>query len=143
MLSAEEDIDGNEPVQQVQPQSKKSEPIKEVVSEKKKSMPERPYSPEALKEALKATAENPKISPASDKGRSIVAAVLSQFTDEDDLERHAIQKFLFDTESIKDANPRMVAAVLRWLNPEYDSETKEYKVSEYVIDELENIIEIL
>ena len=149
MLSAEEDIDGNEPVQQVQPAVRKVE-AKKSVSEKKsdekvvddKKQPSRPYSPEELKIALNRAAENPKLIPGSEKERSIVAAVLSQFAGDDD-ERHAIQKYLFDSDSIKNVSSKMIAAAILWLDPQYDAENKEYTVPEVVIDEIENLIDIL
>jgi len=149
MLSAEEDIDGNEPVQQVQPAVRKVE-AKKSVSEKKsdekvvddKKQPSRPYSPEELKIALNRAAENPKLIPGSEKERSIVAAVLSQFAGDDD-ERHAIQKYLFDSDSIKNVSPKLIAAAMRWLDPQYDAENKEYSVPEVVIDEIEALINIL
>ena len=149
MLSAEEDLDGNEPVQQVQPAVRKVE-AKKSVSEKKsdekvvddKKQPSRPYSPEELKIALNRAAENPKLIPGSEKERSIVAAVLSQFAGDDDL-RHAIQKFLFDSDSIKNVSSKMIAAAILWLDPQYDAENKEYAVPEVVIDEIESLINIL
>ena len=149
MLSAEEDIDGNEPVQQVQPVVRKVE-AKKSVSEKKadekvvddKKQPSRPYSPEELKIALNRAAENPKLIPGTEKERSIVAAVLSQFAGDDDL-RHAIQKFLFDSDSIKNVSSKMIAAAILWLDPQYDAENKEYIVPEVVIDEIESLINIL
>ena len=149
MLSAEEDIDGNEPVQQVQPAVRKVE-AKKSVSEKKsdekvvddKKQPSRPYSPEELKIALNRAAENPKLIPGSEKERSIVAAVLSQFAG-DDYERHAIQKYLFDSDSIKNVSSKMIAAAILWLDPQYDAENKEYSVPEVVIDEIEALINIL
>jgi hypothetical protein len=149
MLSAEEDIDGNEPVQQVQPVVRKVE-AKKSVSEKKadekvvddKKQPSRPYSPEELKIALTRAAENPKLIPGTEKERSIVAAVLSQFAGDDDL-RHAIQKFLFDSDSIKNVSSKMIAAAILWLDPQYDAENKEYIVPEVVIDEIESLINIL
>ena len=149
MLSAEEDIDGNEPVQQVQPAVRKVE-AKKSVSEKKsdekvvddKKQPSRPYSPEELKIALNRAAENPKLIPGSEKERSIVAAVLSQFAGDDD-ERHAIQKYLFDSDSIKNVSSKMIAAAILWLDPQYDADNKEYAVSETVIDEIENLIDTL
>ena len=149
MLSAEEDIDGNEPVQQVQPAVRKVE-AKKSVSEKKsdekvvddKKQPSRPYSPAELKMALKSASENPKLTPATEKERSIVAAVLSQFAGDDAL-RHEIQKYLFDSESIKTVSPKLIAAAMRWLDPQYDPDEKEYAVSEIVIDEIENLIDIL
>ena len=149
MLSAEEDIDGNEPVQQVQPAVRKVE-AKKSVSEKKsdekvvddKKQPSRPYSPEELKIALNRAAENPKLIPGSEKERSIVAAVLSQFAGDDD-ERHAIQKYLFDSDSIKNVSSKMIAAAILWLDPQYDAENKEYTVPEVVIDEIEALINIL
>lgn len=149
MLSAEEDIDGNEPVQQVQPAVRKVE-AKKSVSEKKsdekvvddKKQPSRPYSPEELKIALNRAAENPKLIPGSEKERSIVAAVLSQFAGDDD-ERHAIQKYLFDSDSIKNVSSKMIAAAILWLAPQYDAENKEYSVPEVVIDEIEALINIL
>ena len=149
MLSAEEDIDGNEPVQQVQPAVRKVE-AKKSVSEKKadekvvddKKQPSRPYSPEELKIALKRAAENPKLIPGTEKERSIVAAVLSQFAGDDDL-RHAIQKYLFDSDSIKNVSSKMIAAAILWLDPQYDAENKEYTVPEVVIDEIESLINIL
>ena len=149
MLSAEEDIDGNEPVQQVQPAVRKVE-AKKSVSEKKsdekvvddKKQPSRPYSPEELKIALNRAAENPKLIPGSEKERSIVAAVLSQFAGDDD-ERHAIQKYLFDSDSIKNVSSKMIAAAILWLDPQYDAENKEYTVPEVVIDEIDSLINIL
>jgi len=149
MLSAEEDLDGNEPVQQVQPAVRKVE-AKKSVSEKKsdekvvddKKQPSRPYSPEELKIALNRAAENPKLIPGSEKERSIVAAVLSQFAGDDD-ERHAIQKYLFDSDSIKNVSSKMIAAAILWLDPQYDADNKEYAVSETVIDEIENLIDTL
>jgi hypothetical protein len=149
MLSAEEDLDGNEPVQQVQPAVRKVE-AKKSVSEKKsdekvvddKKQPSRPYSPEELKIALNRAAENPKLIPGSEKERSIVAAVLSQFAGDDD-ERHAIQKYLFDSDSIKNVSSKMIAAAILWLDPQYDAENKEYSVPEVVIDEIEALINIL
>ena len=149
MLSAEEDIDGNEPVQQVQPAVRKVE-AKKSVSEKKadekvvddKKQPSRPYSPEELKIALNRAAENPKLIPGTEKERSIVAAVLSQFAGDDDL-RHAIQKYLFDSDSIKNVSSKMIAAAILWLDPQYDAENKEYTVPEVVIDEIESLINIL
>ena len=149
MLSAEEDIDGNEPVQQVQPAVRKVE-AKKSVSEKKsdekvvddKKQPSRPYSPEELKIALNRAAENPKLIPGTEKERSIVAAVLSQFAGDDD-ERHAIQKYLFDSDSIKNVSSKMIAAAILWLDPQYDADNKEYAVSETVIDEIENLIDTL
>jgi len=149
MLSAEEDLDGNEPVQQVQPAVRKVE-AKKSVSEKKsdekvvddKKQPSRPYSPEELKIALNRAAENPKLIPGSEKERSIVAAVLSQFAGDDDL-RHAIQKYLFDSDSIKNVSSKMIAAAILWLDPQYDAENKEYIVPEVVIDEIESLINIL
>ncbi len=149
MLSAEEDIDGNEPVQQVQPAVRKVE-AKKSVSEKKsdekvvddKKQPSRPYSPEELKIALNRAAENPKLIPGTEKERSIVAAVLSQFAGDDD-ERHAIQKYLFDSDSIKNVSSKMIAAAILWLDPQYDAENKEYSVPEVVIDEIEALINIL
>ena len=149
MLSAEEDIDGNEPVQQVQPAVRKVE-AKKSVSEKKsdekvvddKKQPSRPYSPEELKIALNRAAENPKLIPGTEKERSIVAAVLSQFAGDDD-ERHAIQKYLFDSDSIKNVSSKMIAAAILWLDPQYDAENKEYTVPEVVIDEIESLINIL
>jgi len=149
MLSAEEDLDGNEPVQQVQPVVRKVE-AKKSVSEKKadekvgddKKQPSRPYSPEELKIALNRAAENPKLIPGTEKERSIVAAVLSQFAGDDDL-RHAIQKYLFDSDSIKNVSSKMIAAAILWLDPQYDAENKEYTVPEVVIDEIEALINIL
>ena len=153
MLSAEEDLDGNEPVQQVQPISKKGEADKKVVTKKpeekkaeeamdSKKQPSRPYSPAELKRALQDTANNPKITPASEKDRTIVAAVFSQFAGDDAL-RHEIQKYLFDSESIKTVSPKLIAAAMRWLDPEYDPDEKEYIVPEVVIDEIESLINIL
>ena len=149
MLSAEEDLDGNEPVQQVQPEGKRIESEKKVSDKKNeeklpddKKQPSRPYSPEELKIALNRAAENPKLIPGSEKERSIVAAVLSQFAGDDDL-RHAIQKYLFDSDSIKNVSSKMIAAAILWLDPQYDAENKEYTVPEVVIDEIEALINIL
>ena len=149
MLSAEEDLDGNEPVQPVQSEGKRSEAEKKVSDKKSdekvvddKKQPSRPYSPEELKIALNRAAENPKLIPGSEKERSIVAAVLSQFAGDDD-ERHAIQKYLFDSDSIKNVSSKMIAAAILWLDPQYDADNKEYAVSETVIDEIENLIDTL
>jgi len=71
-----------------------------------------------------------------------VAAVLSQFAGDDAL-RHEIQKYLFDSESIKTVSPKLIAAAMRWLDPQYDADNKEYAVSETVIDEIENLIDTL
>jgi len=71
-----------------------------------------------------------------------VAAVLSQFAADDD-ERHKIQKYLFDSESIKTVSPKLIAAAMRWLDPQYDADEKAYAVSETVIDEIENLIDTL
>jgi len=121
---------------------------KEVVEEKNeteedtkaKDKPKRPYAPEDLKKALVTTST--RVDPATDKDRQVLAAVLSQFTENDD-QRHKIQKFLFGAESLKDVEPRMVTAALRWLDPQYDADNKEYAVSETVIDEIENLIDTL
>ena len=149
MLSAEEDLDGNEPVQPVQSEGKRSEAEKKVSDKKSeeklpddKKQPTRPYSPAELKIALNRAAENPKLIPGSEKERSIVAAVLSQFAGDDD-ERHAIQKYLFDSDSIKNVSSKMIAAAILWLDPQYDAENKEYSVPEVVIDEIEALINIL
>ena len=71
-----------------------------------------------------------------------MAAVLSQFAGDDDL-RHAIQKYLFDSDSIKNVSSKMIAAAILWLDPQYDAENKEYSVPEVVIDEIEALINIL
>ena len=149
MLSAEEDLDGNEPVQQVQSEGKRGEAEKKVSDKKNeeklpddKKQPSRPYSPEELKIALNRAAENPTLIPGSEKERSIVAAVLSQFAGDDD-ERHAIQKYLFDSDSIKNVSSKMIAAAILWLDPQYDADEKAYAVSETVIDEIENLIDTL
>ena len=149
MLSAEEDLDGNEPVQPIQAEGKRGEAEKKVSDKKNeeklpddKKQPSRPYSPAELKMALKSASENPKLTPATEKERSIVAAVLSQFAADDD-ERHKIQKYLFDSDSIKNVSPKLIAAAMRWLDPQYDAENKEYTVPEVVIDEIESLINIL
>ena len=154
MLSAEEDLDGNEPVQPIQPEGKRIESEKKV-SDKKvdgdkteeevegdKKSSARPYSPAELKQALQDTARSSKITPASEMERNIVAAVLGQFT-KDDEQRHAIQKYLFSTESIKSVSPKMIAAAIRWLDPQYSKEDKAYAVPELVKKEIESLISSL
>ena len=148
MLSAEEDLDGND-VTQLPSQPARRESTEKRAPEKKaedhladdRKLPTRPYSPAALKMALKSAAESPKLTLATEKERSIVAAVLSQFAP-DDNKRHEIQKFLFGVESIKDASLKMIAAAIRWLDPHYDSENKEYVVSESVFAEIEALLEM-
>jgi len=99
---------------------------------KSKPTVKRPYAPEDLKKALVTTST--RVDPATDKDRQVLAAVLSQFTENDD-QRHKIQKFIFGAESLKDVEPRMITAALRWLNPYY--EEGEYLVAEHVAKELE------
>jgi len=148
-LSAEEDIDGNSTEQQKTTESangtavdkkafktKAADNISEnVITEnvtKSKPTVKRPYAPEDLKKALVTTST--RVDPATDKDRQVLAAVLSQFTENDD-QRHKIQKFIFGAESLKDVEPRMITAALRWLNPYY--EEGEYLVAEHVAKELE------
>jgi len=150
-LSAEEDIDGNSTEQQKTTESaygtavdkkifktKATDNISEnVITEnvtKSKPVAKRPYAPEDLKKALVTTST--RVDPAAEKDRQVLAAVLSQFTENDD-QRHKIQKFLFGAESLKDVEPKMITAALRWLNPYY--EEGEYLVAENVVKELEAV----
>lgn len=143
-LSAEEDIDGNSTEQQkatestygkaADKQTIKSDDVTTENVTKSKPAAKRPYAPEDLKKALVTTST--RVDPATDKDRQVLAAVLSQFTENDD-QRHKIQKFLFGAESLKDVEPRMVTAALRWLNPYY--EEGEYLVAEHVAKELEAV----
>jgi recombination protein RecT len=116
---------------------------KNVITEnvtKSKPVAKRPYAPEDLKKALVTTST--RVDPATDKDRQVLAAVLSQFTENDD-QRHKIQKYLFDSDSIKNVSSKMIAAAILWLDPQYDAENKEYTVPEVVIDEIESLINIL
>jgi len=94
----------------------------------------RPYAPNELKKAL--VLASLKLEPAPEKDRQKLAAILSQFTENED-ERHKLQKFLFGAESLKDVEPNMIAAGLRWINPKY--ENGEYLVSQSVREELEAV----
>jgi hypothetical protein len=137
-LGAEVDQDGNVLIIQNE-QAPEIEP-KEITETtqadeiKSKTQNKRPYGPEDLKKALVLTST--KVDPASENDRQQLGAILSQFTENDD-ERHKLQKFLFGAESLKDVEPRMITAALRWINPKY--ENGEYLIPKFVREELEAV----
>jgi hypothetical protein len=80
----------------------------------------RPFEPETLKRKLETTAASHGKKTATDKQRSLVAMLLGQiFPDVE--ERHELQFFLFNHESLNDVEDSMILAVLDWLEPQQDS----------------------
>lgn len=139
-ISAEEDTDGEE-----QPTTSKPDQEKQATSEtahvtQKKVSNKRPYSPEELVKALAKSAE--KSQPCTDKDRQTIAAVLSSATDGTE-HRHELQKYLFGVESVKEADPKLVTAAMRWLTPAYNSNTNGYVISEVALEELKQVSELV
>ncbi len=84
---------------------------------------ERPYPPEKLKQALYASAARKGAQDFDEKYRQQVAATLEYiFLSKD--KRHDFIKWLTDgkTESMKDVDQALVAAMYRWLRPVYSPE---------------------
>jgi len=138
-LYTEEDTDGNAVV----PPDEESTPIVQVLqkSANKVKKNERPYTPEKLLANLKFMAE--RTEGATSLGVKTLVGALSQLCENDENERHKLQKFLFGEESIKDVDPKMVSAAIAWLKPRWDPEMKRYKLSEYAEQEIDLILEQL
>lgn len=137
-LYAEEDNDGNQRGHNPTPtstQQPSKAPAKKTTSTK---APKRPYSPKDLKKVLVAYA--PKLASATPNQKKQVVAVLSQYTENDDA-RHLVQNLLFGFDSIDDVNGKLINAAHRWLNAQWDGETKQYLLPEPQASELLAIIE--
>jgi len=95
----------------------------------------RPYDPVALMKKLVITQE--KVPPASEKQVKLVARMLTEHT-ESEQDSDQLKEFLFGVPSTKDAEPRMVNAVLKWLNIGED-----WQVGKYVQSEINGVLEYL
>jgi len=80
----------------------------------------RPYDPATLRQALAAKAKSIGAYNPSDKQRNLLAALLSEFY-QDDEKRHTAQYFLFGKESTKDIDGALIKAALDWLKPQKDA----------------------
>lgn len=105
---ADEDTDGasngNKPIQPAQQPQEEREPLE----------------PKALAEAMFKKSARYVGKQASDKQRGLVAGMLSAIF-ESDLDRHAVQEFLFGTSSLTDTTDEQILVALDWLKPEKDS----------------------
>jgi len=110
--------------------------------EKKNLIPEgRPYPPTKLKEKLAETADKLKRG-VSAKQIGLIAMLLREHVEGDEVVRHALQKYLVGFESLKDADAKMALAVLRWLDPSQDSGGK-YVLPAVVKAELKMVLAIV
>lgn len=118
-MSAEEDIDGNSPDQQVEQQVERRVEQGKVTktqakAEKSKSkFGKRPYDPDTLVEVLKERAKT--CPPASEAQVKLLVRKMQELIDDDDY-RHVTNKYLFGAEHISEADPKIVVAAIRWLN---------------------------
>jgi len=133
-MYADEDGDG-EPsrsgtaTKQAPKQAPKGEPMSEPIEVG------RPYDPVALMKKLVITQE--KVPPASEKQVKLVARMLTEHT-ESEQDSDQLKEWLFGVPSTKDAEPKMVNAVLKWLNIGED-----WQVGKYVQSEINNVLEYL
>ena len=118
--------------QQASPKSS-SEPKQEPLSTPIESG--RPYDPVALMKKLVITQE--KVPPASEKQVKLVARMLTEHT-ESEQDSDQLKEWLFGVPSTKDAEPKMVNAVLKWLNIGED-----WQVGKYVQSEINGVLEYL
>jgi hypothetical protein len=97
---------------------------KPVVEVAKTNGTPRPYPPEILKAKLLARAQSYDGKPATVKQRNLVAMILSEiFAGPDsELQRHALQNYLFGVSSLKDLSSSLILVILNdWLKPAIDS----------------------
>lgn len=84
----------------------------------------RPYPPEILRAKLLARAQSYDGKPATVKQRNLVAMILGEiFAGPDsELQRHALQTYLFGVSSLKDLSSSLILVILNdWLKPAIDS----------------------
>ena len=100
----------------------------------------RPLAPDKLKESLLAAAE--KSEPASAKEIATVAACLEYvFLSKD--KRYMFLKYLFGKERLKDLDPKISAALHRWLKPVYNPNAGVYEPGdEYAAAEANAALEV-
>jgi len=133
-----EDGDG-EPSRSGTATTSKPVPPKQA-SPKSSSEPEpkeegRPYDPVALMKKLVITQE--KVPPATEKQVKLVARMLTEHT-ESEQDSDQLKEWLFGVPSTKEADQRMVNAVLKWLNIGED-----WQVGKFVQSEINNVLEYL
>jgi hypothetical protein len=98
----------------------------------------RPYTPEQLMEKLDITKQ--KVTPVSKSQVGLVAGMLKRYCEGDDDLRHRLQAELTGGfASLSDADPKMVHAIVRWLDPQKDS-GGEYFLPDVVNKELDAIV---
>lgn len=114
-----------------------SQPVTKSAPEKKAAA-DRPYSPEKLIAKLDVT--KAAVTPASKSQMGLVAGMLKRYCEGDEDLRHKLQVELTGGfASLSDADPKMVHAILRWLDPQKDS-GGDYFLPEVVKKELDAII---
>lgn len=127
-LYAEEDVDAStEPTTTLEKKDKKATATR---------ADGRPYTPEVLVQKLFVTAD--AVVPASPSQMGLTAMLLKNYCERDEDKRHAIQNYLVGNPSLKEADQKMVHAVLRWLNAEKDS-GGEYVIPDIVLLELKQV----
>lgn len=76
----------------------------------------RPYTPQALLDALEIASDNPKAFPASEKQIKLLTTVMQETIPDPDT-RHAVQAYLWGAEHAVDVfDKRILAATIRWLD---------------------------
>lgn len=107
----------------------------------KKAAADRPYSPEKLIAKLDVT--KAAVTPASKSQMGLVAGMLKRYCEGDEDLRHKLQVELTGGfASLSDADPKMVHAILRWLDPKQDS-GGDYYLPEVVKKELDEIVKAM
>lgn len=107
-MYADEDGDG-EPRSGTAKPEVKAKPTQQKLPEKTEG---RPYQPGELLIKLQTTAD--KVPPASDAQLKLCSRILHEHFETDEI-RHAFYEYIFDVTSLKDADQKMVNAVLKWL----------------------------
>jgi phage recombination protein Bet len=91
-----------------------------------KPAPARPYDPETLKTGLTAKAAKLAADRTPDpKNVQEIAASLDTIVGGED-KRHELMRWLWGSDSTKDLNYGQVMAMIQWLKPAYDKDTKQF-----------------
>jgi len=98
----------------------------------------RPYDPPTLKAAIQKMATKHLGETASKAQVGLVAGMLSQIFLSDNDKRHTVQQYLFQVDSLNDADPEKILAALDWLKPE--SIDGEYKVDDVAAQEAQAVL---
>lgn len=104
----------------------------------------RPYDPETLKAALELKAQKKGEYEASEKQRNYLGLLLSEYFGGDTEKRHAVQEYLFGSDSTKDIDGALVKVALDWMDLQPNPDGSGGKViCETSRKELAGVVELL